>query len=196
MRTKFLTLAVAAATTAACATPMTASAADTYVLDTAHTFVQFSVDRFGFNAVIGEFRDVTGEIILDKEAPAKSAVSVEIRTDSLISGDATRDEHLKGPFWFNIGEFPVMSFSSSSVETIGENEANVAGELLLHGVRKPVTLHVKLNKLGVDPATKGEAVGFSATAKLKRSDFGMNTAAGMVGDEIDIRIETFAHRGQ
>lgn len=88
----------------------------------------------------------------------------------------------------------MMRFRSVSVEQLSDNEANVAGELTLLGVTKPVVLHVALNKKGADPASKKEAVGFSATAMLKRSDFGMLTAANLVGDDVAIRIETLAHK--
>ncbi|HBK91429.1 MAG TPA: polyisoprenoid-binding protein, partial [Parvularcula sp.] len=68
--------------------------------------------------------------------------------------------------------------------------------LSLHGAKAPVTLTVKLNKRGLDPATRKEAAGFSATARLKRSDFGMTTALGMVGDDVTITIEALAHRSE
>lgn len=173
-----------------------AFAADAFVLDASHTFVQFSVNRFGYNAVIGHVPGVKGTVVLDRENPGKSSVEATIDLSSLVSFDATRDEHLKGPFWFNVEKFATIAFVSKELKLRGENEADVIGALTLHGVEKPVTLHVALNKRGPDPATKKEAVGFSVVATLKRSDFGMTTAQGMVGDEVAIRIEALAHLAQ
>ena len=171
-----------------------AYAADQYEIDAAHTHVQFSVRRFGFNDVIGFFPDVSGVVTLDHEAPEKSRVEAEIGVASLVSGDATRNEHVLGEFWLNAGAFPVMRFRSTSVKIESENQATVTGDLTLLGETLPVELDVTLNKLGADPATKREAAGFSATGLLKRSDFGSQTALGLVGDEVSIRIETLAHK--
>lgn len=170
-----------------------AFAADAFILDASHTFVQFAVDRFGYNAVIAHVPGVAGRVVLDQKHPEKSSVEATIDLTSLVSFDATRDEHLKGPFWFNVDKFATISFASDGVRLKGENEADVFGMLKLHGVEKPVTLHVKMNKRGPDPATKKDAVGFSIVATLKRSDFGMTTAQGMVGDDVAVRIEALAH---
>ncbi len=186
--------AVSAILATICAPATTAQAQDQYALDPVHTHVQFSVSRFGFNDVIAAFPDVKGVITLDEGEPENSSVDVEIGVPSLASGDDTRNEHLQGAFWLNGEAFPVISYRSTSVEQLSDTEANVTGELTLLGVTKPVSLHVVLNKIGKDPATKKDAVGFSATASLKRSDFGLMTAANLVGDDVAIRIETLAHK--
>ena len=77
---------------------------------------------------------------------------------------------------------------------MGETSARVTGNLTLLGVTRPVTLDVVMNKMGEDPATKKMAAGFSATTRLKRSAFGMTTAAALIGDDVAIRIETLAHK--
>ena len=166
---------------------------ETYTIDSAHTHAQFKVMRFGFNNIFGEFRDVEGSIALDEAAPENSAVNVEIAIASVESGDDTRDGHLVGPLWFNAAEFPTMSFNSTAVKQHDETTATVTGDLTVHGVTKPVSLEVTLNKLGTDPATKKKAVGFSATTTIKRSDFGMETAMALIADDITIQIETLAH---
>jgi polyisoprenoid-binding protein YceI len=170
-----------------------AMAADVYVIDAAHSTVQFSVDRFGFAPIIGRIADVKGELALDEASPENSTVSVVMTVASLESGDATRDGHLKGPFWFDAEKFPTMEFRSTRILDVDDAAATVVGVLSLHGAEAPVTLKVRRNKIGEDPATKRKAAGFSATAKLKRSAFGMNTAAGLIGDDVDIRIEALAH---
>jgi polyisoprenoid-binding protein YceI len=171
-----------------------AGAAENYAIDPTHSVVQFSVDRFGFNNVLGQVPIVDGVVALDDGAPEKSAVNVKLNLAGLTSGDATRDDHVKGPFWFNVEKLATASFASTAVRPTGVNTAEVDGVLSLHGAVAPVTLIVTLNKRGADPATKKQAAGFSATARLKRSDFGMTTALGMVGDEVTITIEALAHR--
>ena len=178
----------------ACGSANTAVAADVYEIDPSHTHVQFSIERFGFNDVIGFFPGVKGMVTLDQDAPENSRVEVEIDVASLVSGDATRNQHVTGDFWLNAVEFPMMSFTSTAVTLGSDDTAEVTGDLTLLGHVTPVTLSVKLNKLGTDPSTKGQAAGFSATGMLKRSDFGLETAMGLVGDEVAIRIETLVHK--
>lgn len=186
-------LAIFTGLSCALGAPFMAMAGDEYVIDPSHSVVQFSVNRFGFASILGQVRDFEGTVSLDEGAPDKSAVSVVLKTGSLESGDATRDEHLKGARWFDAATYPTIEFRSTGVAAVNGNIADVAGVLKLHGVEAPVTLHVTLNKLGEDPATRKKAAGFSATARVKRSDFGMTTAAALVGDDVDIRIEALAH---
>ncbi|HBS33474.1 MAG TPA: polyisoprenoid-binding protein, partial [Parvularcula sp.] len=73
-----------------------ASAAEDFTIDPTHSVVQFSVDRFGFNKVLGQVPIIDGVVALDDEAPEKSAVQVKVNLAGLTSGDATRDDHVKG----------------------------------------------------------------------------------------------------
>jgi polyisoprenoid-binding protein YceI len=191
---KFTAALTALAIIAACSTANTAHAAERYEIDASHTHVQFSVLRFGFADTIGTFTGVSGVISLDSHAPENSSVEVEIDVTSLASGDASREEAVLSKFWFNAGEFATMKFKSTSVELDGENHAHVTGDLTLLGVSKPVTLDVTLNKIGMDPAAKRQAAGFSIIGGLNRLDWGMETAAGFVGTDVAIRIETLAHK--
>lgn len=186
-------LTVLAGVIGALSAPGVAMAGDDYVIDPSHSVVQFSVNRFGFASILGQVRDFEGTVSLDEGAPDKSAVSVVLKTGSIESGDPMRDEHLKGERWFDAAKYPTIEFRSTGVAAVNGNVADVAGVLKLHGAEAPVTLHVTLNKLGEDPATRKKAAGFSATARVKRSDFGMTTAAALVDDDVDIRIEALAH---
>ncbi len=163
-----------------------------YVIDASHSHVQFAVERFGFNAIIGDFRDISGVISIDADHPENSKVSATIGVASVVSGDDERDGHVRGPHWLNAAAFSTMIFTSTSVDQLSDTEADVTGDLTLLGVTKPVTLNVRLNKLGNDIVSKRPAAGFSATGVVKRSDFGLTTAAGLIGDDISIRIETLA----
>lgn len=184
---KLLTGAVAGALLAS-----PAFAADTYVIDPGHTHVMFKFERFGLSYVIGGFTDAEGTVALDQDSPEKSSVNATVQIASVDSGNPERDKHAVGEHWLNAGDFPVMTFTSNKVERTGDMTAKVTGDLTLHGVTKPLTLDVTLHKIGPDPATKRQAAGFSATGAVKRSDFGMTTALGLISDEVAITIEALA----
>lgn len=192
MSPKAYLVALFATILAACATPSVAQApppAERYVLDGAHTQVTFSVSRFGFTHIFGRFDNVAGVVMLDQAHPENSSVTATIQTASISSGDATRDEHLRGTRWFDAAQFPTMQFHSSSVRLTGERTADIVGDLTLHGVTNPVTLSVTLNQIGRNPADGSQAAGFSATGTVSRAQFGMNTAPQLIGDEVRINIE-------
>jgi len=166
------------------------AAPETYALDPAHTQIQFQVDRFGFNNTIGVFGQVSGELILDEEHPDRSRVSARIKTESVELNHPERNNHVRGPFWLNVSEFPDIVFESDRVELTSEESADVTGRLTLMGVTLPVKMEVRLNKIGQDPVSQNKAAGFSANGALQRSDFGIETALGPVGDVVSYKIET------
>lgn len=185
---------LAAATAIVMSTP--AVAADTYVIDPGHTHVMFKFERFGLSYVIGGFAGVEGTINLDKAAPANSSVNATIQIASFSSGNPERDMHAVGPHWLNAEAFATMTFASTKVELTGEETAKVTGDLTLHGVTMPVTLDVALHNIGADPSTKREAAGFSAKGSINRQDFGIATAKGFIGDEVEIIIEALGIHAQ
>lgn len=164
----------------------------TYVLDPAHTQVAFSIDRFGFNRVLGRFDEVSGELVLDEANPANSSVRATIQVASVDSGDDTRDAHLREPRWLNAAQFPTMEFRSTSVRMTGDNSAEVTGDLTLLGQTHPVTLNVTLNNIGPAPNNQRRTAGFSATGSLNRSAWGSTLAPQVIGDAVSIQIEALA----
>lgn len=170
-----------------------ALAQETFVLDPAHTQVAFSIDRFGFNRVLGRFEQVSGAIVLDEANPENSSVTAEVQMASVSAGDAVRDDHLRGERWLNVAAHPVMSFRSTSVRRTGETTAEVTGDLTLMGVTHPLTLNVTLNRIGESPSNRRRAAGFSATGTLSRSQFGIAIAPQLIGDEVTITIEALGY---
>lgn len=167
---------------------------ENYTFDKAHTQIFFTVNHLGFSNSTGKFLDFDGGFTFDQAEPAKSSVEVTIKTGGINMDDAKWDEHLKGTDFFNVEKFPDMTFKSTAVEVTGENTANITGDLTLLGVTKPVVLAVTHNKSGKHPFGDKYVSGFSATATLKRSDFGMNYGLPMVGDEVKIHIEVEGDR--
>lgn len=188
---KRLLAAIAAATTLSAAAPVFAAGA-AYKLDAAHTETTFVIDRFGFNSVIGLFAESEGTIWLDEAAPEKSRVEATVTVGSLLTGNATRDEHLKGERWLNAAKNPTMTFKSTKVEKTGDTTAKVSGDLTIMGVTQPAVLDVKLNKIGTAPNNQKKQAGFTITGQISRKAFGSASAAGMIGDVVNIRIEALA----
>jgi polyisoprenoid-binding protein YceI len=186
MRSLILAAAALFAAGAAQAEPVT------YTLDPAHTQVAFSIDRFGFNRVLGQFDTVEGQLILDEANPANSSVRATVQIASVSSGNATRDEHLRGARWLNAEQFTTMSFESTSVRLISDTRAEVTGNLTLLGQTHPLVLDVTLNRIADSPNNNRRTAGFSATGTLDRTQWGLATAAGMIGNNVTISIEALA----
>ena len=169
-----------------------AAAGVTYKLDPDHTNVIASWSHFGYSHPSANFGAASGTLVYDAAAPAKSSVEVSLPLSGLDTFVPALDEHLKTPEFFDAAKFPAATFKSSKVQVIGKGKFKVIGTLTIKGVGKPVTLDVTLNNAGVHPMTKQESIGFDATAKIKRSDFGMGMYAPAVSDEITLRITTEA----
>jgi len=165
------------------------AAVQQYTLDPQHTQIGFSVDRFGFNNVLGRFDQVTGEVTLDAAHPASSMVHAVVQIANLSSGDPTRDQHLKGPNWLRSQMFPTMEYRSTAVRVIDSTHAEVTGDLTLLGQTHPLTLNVTLNHMGVNPASQRPSAGFSARGTLSRAAWGLATAPNLIGDQVSITIE-------
>lgn len=170
-----------------------AFAADTYTLEPTHTSVTFQYTHFGYSHPTGKFMDAKGTVTLDEAAPAKSSVEVSFGIDGINTGVPALDEHLKSPDFFDAAKFPTATFKSTKVEPTGPDTAKVTGDLTIHGVTKPVTLNVKLNKEAVNPMSNKKGVGFTATGTINRSDFGMGKYVPAVSDQIDLYIEAEAY---
>ncbi|MBL0320417.1 MAG: YceI family protein [Alphaproteobacteria bacterium] len=166
-------------------------AAETYKLDPNHTAVVWHISHFGFSNPSGKFMNIVGTLVLDEKKPENSKIEVAIPTDGGVSGVPKLDEHLKTKDFFNVEKYPSATYVSNSVEMTGKDTAKVHGKLTLLGVTKPVVLDVKLNKIG-DNMMKKKTAGFTATAQIKRSDFGMTTYLPGLGDDVTLSIETEA----
>jgi polyisoprenoid-binding protein YceI len=187
--TKLAHLGLAALVSIALFAP--AARADEFAVDNSHTSVIFGVSHLGYSITYGRFNKVSGTFTLDPAGPEASTFQIAIDASSIDTNDAKRDEHLKGPDFFNAGEFPVITFKSTKVaakRTEGGVVLQVTGDMTMHGQTKPVT--VELQKLGEGPGPGGNdfRTGFNCQTKLKRSDFGMTTMVGPVGDEVAITI--------
>ncbi|MBD8897371.1 YceI family protein [Rhodanobacter sp. DHG33] len=162
----------------------------TYKLDPGHTMVLFSWNHFGYSNPTANLGLGEGTLVFDEKDPAKSSVDVTLPLSNLDTHVSALDKHLKEADFFNADKYPTVTFKSTSVVPVDGSHFKVTGNLTVHGVTKPVTLDATLNKVGPHPMMKVQAIGFDATATLKRSDFGMGAYVPMVSDEIKVRITT------
>lgn len=169
-----------------------AQAADTYKFDPHHTSVVWTANHFGFSNPSGKFSEVEGDLTLDEKNPSKSQVNVTVKMANLFTGYGNFDNHLKSADFFNVEKFTTATFVSKKVVITGKNTAKITGDLTLVGVTKPITLNAKLNKIDVSPITQKRTAGFTATAVIKRSDFGIDYAVPSVGDNVKLLIEAEA----
>lgn len=167
--------------------------AETFTLDDNHTYVLWSIKHLGFSTQSGKWY-ASGQLVLDKDHLDKSKVEASINLENTVTGLPELDKHLKSKLFFDVEHFPKATFVSNKVSVTGKNTAKVSGILTLHGVSKPVVLNVTFNKAGVNPINNKPTVGFSATAKIKRSDFGMNTLIPSLGDDVELKIDAEANQ--
>ena len=164
-----------------------ADAAD-YKLDPQHTSVVFAISHFDLAYVYGMFGEYSGEFTADPDAPADAEFAFTIQADSLDTKVDKRDEHLRSPDFFNVKQFPEITFKSTSVKPSDDGKTwNVAGNLTLHGQTKEVVLPLKLMGTGKGPQGK-ERIGFTGGMTIKRSEYGMTAWVPDVGDEVKLMI--------
>lgn len=173
--------------------PATAKAqVEHYDLETVHTQILFFVDHLGFSKSMGKFHEYQGHIVFDRDNPENSSVDVTIETASISMGLDRWDDHMKNEDFFDVEQYPQMTFRSTHIEVTGEDTANITGDLTLLGQTHPVTLDVVHNK---SAENRGRYMsGFSATTTINRSQWGMTYGLPAVGDEVEIRLEVEAIR--
>jgi polyisoprenoid-binding protein YceI len=188
MRNRFL-MALALATAS-----LTGSSAlaqpSTWTIDPAHSSINFEIRHMGVSNVHGSIGGIKGTVVYDEKDITKASVEATTDATTVATGVEARDKHLKSPDFFDVEKYPTLSFKSASLSNSG-GKLTLTGDLTLHGVTKSVTLDVDgpaPPQTGKDGKTRS---GFSATGKLKRSDFnvGSKFGAAMVGDDVKFSID-------
>ena len=157
-----------------------------YVLDGSHSSVVFSIQHLGISKTYGKFGKVSGKFSLDAKKAANNAFEVSLDVASIDTNDAKRDEHLKAADFFNAKQFPDVTFKATKVEQT-DTELKLIGDFTMHGVTKQITLPFKKGGEADDPFGNSR-IGFSGGFTLKRSDFGMKTMVGPIGDEVSVEV--------
>ena len=173
-----------------------AVANDTYKFDPARSSIGFSVHQF-LGTTHGKFTKFEGKIDIDREHPENSSVTARIDVRSINTGIEKRDNHLRSAEFFAVEKYPEMTFKSRSVKQTGAQAGDILGDLTMHGVTKPITLHVKL----LTSSNDTNQTRWSVTTELKRREFNLmfaQTAETMSGisQNVAVNMEIEAVRAQ
>jgi len=175
-----------------------ALANETYKFDRSGSTIGFTVHQY-LGTTHGKFTRFDGRIDLDREHPEKSSVAARIDVRSIDTGIKKRDDHLRSPEFFNVAKFPEITFKSHSVKQTGQQSGDILGDLTMHGVTRPITLHVKLvSPVSSDTKQTRWAV---TTEPIKRREFNLMfgqsaEAISGIGQTVAINIEIEATRAQ
>jgi polyisoprenoid-binding protein YceI len=197
MHSRFMALVAAAAWLAAAPVSGAAAESAVYVFDKQHTNVSFSWNRLGLSRQSGRIVDVEGTLEFDSEKPDEGRVDVRMKTTSIATLVPELDRALKGPDFFDAARHPLITFKSTQALRTGDRTGEVTGDLTILGKTNPVVLTVTWNFTGEHPLSAINAAfrdrfvaGFSARARLNRSEWGLSRGTPFVSDEIEISIET------
>jgi polyisoprenoid-binding protein YceI len=156
-----------------------------YVVDPQHSQVTFSVNHLGFSTYRGMFGGLTGSIVINSRAPAKTKVLIDIPIKSVTTTVKELDAHLLAPGFFDAARHPVGHFESTSIRPAGKR-VRIAGKLTLKGVTRPVVLDAALVGAGVMMGKR--TIGFDATTTIRRSAFGINEGIPLIPDVVPLVI--------
>lgn len=162
-------------------------AAETFKVDATHSSVVFRVKHMGVSYTYGRFNDVAGAFSIDEGHPAESGFDITVKSASIDTESDSRDNHLRSPDFFNVKQFPEITFKSKSVKKSGEIY-KVTGDLTLLGVTKSITIDVEHIGTAEHPRSGNAISGVETVFTIKRSDYGMTYGLGGVGDEVKLMV--------
>lgn len=145
-------------------------------IDSAHSRLSFALRFLRIGTTRGSFKTLRSHIHIDERHPANSWVEAEVEAASIDTRNRLRDAHLRSGAFFDVERYPTIVFRSTSVEQVGDQNYHVAGSLTMHGVMRPVTLHVVALEQGT---SLGERAHLRASATINRNDFGIGRSVGV-----------------
>lgn len=163
-------------------------------VDNTHTSVDFAVKHMMVSRVKGTFHDVEANITADPEDFTTANLDVVIDVNSVDTRNDQRDTHLRSEDFFDVENNPKMTFKSTNVEKVGDNEYDLTGDLTIRGTTNQETIRVKFEGSGKDP-WGNQVYGFSAEGAINRKDYNLTynaaleTGGVLIGDEVKINIE-------
>ena len=174
----------------------TSAPAGTWNIDPAHSNVTFQVKHLGIATVRGVFTEFEGTLELGEDLSAAKAYGT-VKTASVDTKEAARDEHLRSADFFDAEQYPELTFTSTEITSVDDDELEITGDLTIHGVTNPVTFKAELTGTEEDP-WGNQRVGLEVNGRIERSDFDMkfNQALGsgnvMVSDRVKISLDISA----
>ncbi|MFY9941776.1 MAG: YceI family protein [Desulfobacterales bacterium] len=180
-----LTALFAVALMAAAAVP--ASAAETYQVDTVHSYILFKIKHLDIGYSYGRFNGATGEVTWDDVNATIAAVAMQVNAKDVDTDVEKRDEHLRSADFFNVEKFTAISFQSTKVQKLAADSFEITGDLTLLGQTRPVTVTARETGAGQDPWGKFRR-GFETEFTIKRSYWGMDFMLEGLSDEVDLTV--------
>ncbi|MFF7924226.1 YceI family protein [Streptomyces mirabilis] len=187
----------AATTAPAAVSPELAALTGEYTIDPSHSEIGFVARHAMVTNVKGYFKAFDGTLHLDGTDPSKSTATIDVKMESIETGSADRDGHLKSSDFFKIDEFPTMTFRSTKAEALGGDDYRITGDLSILGVTKPLSIDLEFNGSAKDPFGN-ERVGFEGKAEILRSEWGLTwnaaleTGGVLVSDKIKLTFDISA----
>ena len=170
--------------------------AGTWTVDPAHSKAGFAVKHMGIATVRGEFSEFEGTLEVGGDLAAARAFGT-VKVQSVNTSEPQRDEHLRSPDFFDAAQYPEISFESTKIEALDDEEFRITGKLTIHGVTNEIVLHADVEGTDTDP-WGNERVGLEITGQLSRGDYGMtfNQALGsgnlLVADKVKLALDISA----
>jgi polyisoprenoid-binding protein YceI len=170
--------------------------AGTWVVDPAHSYVGFAVKHLGISTVRGEFKEFEGTVEIGEDVSAWRAYGT-VKVASIDTAETDRDGHLRSPDFFDAAQFPEITFESTKIEALDDDEFRVTGRLTIHGVTNEIVLHAEVGGSELDP-WGNERVGLAVTGRLSRGDYGMKLQQALgsgnlvVADRVTLMLDLSA----
>lgn len=159
-----------------------------YQMDPAHTSVLFKINHMGMSTFVGRFNESEASLEFDPAHMENAKLSALIKIPSIDVNNKDLEETLKGSSWFEAEKYPQAFFKTESVVMLDDTHAKFSGNLTLHGVTAPIVLNVVFNGAGNNMLSGKYTLGFTATTRFKRSQFGIDYLVPAVGDDVDVEV--------
>lgn len=159
-----------------------------YVLDKAHTTVLFKLDHMGFSTFVGRFNSFDASLNFDPIDIEKSSLEATIEMTSVDVNNENFERSLKGRFWFDTENFPQAYFKTTSAKKTTDQDIEFQGDLTFLGETQPMVLDVHINGAANNLISGKYTLGFSASTRFLRSDFGLGQYLPTIGDKIELEI--------
>lgn len=169
------------------AAPALPAAPTTWSVDPVHSTVLFRIKHLNAAWSHGRFDVMSGSVVLDREQPAASSIQFTVDAASINTGSKDRDDHLRGPDFFNAKVNPKISFQSTSVAADGKDRFQVTGKLKLNGVEKQITVPAEFVGAGRNVQNQ-DVIGLEATFTIPRSEYGIKTYPGALGEDVKLTV--------
>lgn len=159
-----------------------------YQIDPAHTSVLFKINHMGMSTFVGRFNELEASLEFDPAHMENAKLTALIKIPSIDVNNKDLEETLKGSSWFEAEKYPQALFKTETVVMLNDTHAKFNGNLTLHGVTAPIVLNVIFNGAGNNMLSGKYTLGFTATTRFKRSQFGIDYLLPAIGDDIDVEV--------